>query len=36
MSRTTGLSPNIRAWRIEQLINDMAEGGKSDEELAAE
>ena len=35
MPRTMGAA-NIKAWRMEQLINDMAEGSKSDDELAAE
>jgi hypothetical protein len=34
MPRTMGAA-NIKAWRMEQLINGMAEGSKSDHELAA-
>jgi hypothetical protein len=33
MPRTKGAA-DIKAWRMEQLINDLAEGSKPDEELA--
>jgi hypothetical protein len=36
MSRTTAQHPVIKAWRHEQLINDLATGDKLDSELATE
>ena len=35
MPRTMA-SAGVRAWRMEQLINDLAEGSKTDAELSAE
>ena len=36
MPRTAGLSPNIKEWEAERLINDLAVGQKSYPDLAAE
>src|SRR4249919_412017 len=36
MPRTKGCSPNIKAWRAEQLINDLALGERRYADLAEE